>query len=116
MRKWFTRLFVLTLVLFMAAGQSAAFDLKIGYLDFGPSPTDTPGPRPISDATVGAMITIPFGAKSSGHSTASLNGQDISRFTQQNAKDTFIVIFLVGTLVAVGMLTAGATANAISSE
>ena len=117
MRKRLTRLFVLTLVMCLAAGQSAAFDLQIGRLDFGTSPADTFGPRRVSDAAVGAMFTIPFGDSDSRKSPpATVNGMTMNRFTQQNAKDSFIVIFLVGTLVAVGAITASATANAFSSN
>ena len=63
------------------------------------------------------MFTIPFGDSGLRKSPpATINGMAINRFTQQNAKDAFIVVFLVGTLVAVGLITASATANAFSSD
>ncbi len=111
MRKLFTRIFIFTLIFCMAAGQATAFDLQIGHLNFGPPSADAAGPGHFDNNGFGARLTIPFGASGSGESTATLNGQDISQFTQQDAKDSLIVIMLFSVAIAAAVLSASAVAR-----
>jgi len=112
MRNLFTRIFICTLILFLAAGQAAAFDLQIGHLNFGPPPTDTASHFHSDNNGFGAMITMPLDFSGSNKpTTGTLNGQDLSRFTQQDAKDSLIVIMLFGVAIAAGALSFSAASN-----
>ncbi len=111
MRKLFPRIFIFTLIVCMAAGQATAFDLQIGHLNFDPPSADATGHGHFGDNGFGAMLTIPFDASGSGISTATLNGQDISQFTQQDAKDSLIVIMLFSVAIAAAILSASAVAK-----
>ena len=100
-----------TLMLMLCAGQAAAFDLQIGHLNFNPPASATGGPQQLGRDGVGAMITIPLGFTRTKKLNSTLNGQDLSRFTEQDAKDSLIVIMLFGVAIAVGALTVSAASN-----
>ena len=111
MRKLLLRVMIATLILFLAIGHAAAFDFQIGHLNFGPPPADTAGYYQSDNSGFGASITIPLGFSASEQPSATLNGQDISRFTQQDAKDSLIVIMLFSVAIAAGVLSASAVAQ-----
>jgi hypothetical protein len=111
MRKPFARILIFTFIFCLAAGQAAAFDLQIGHLDFGSPSADSMGPSAFDNSGFGAMVTIPFDASGSGAATTTLNGRDISQFTQQDAKDSLIVIMLFSVAIALGVLSANAVAE-----
>ena len=111
MQQQFKRFFVCTLLLFFAAGQAAAFDLKIGHMNVGAPPVIHAGRYAPANNGFGAMLTMPLGFSSANKTTATLNGQDISHFTQQDAKDSLIVIMLFGVAIAAGVLTVSAASN-----
>ena len=100
-----------TLILILCAGQAAAFDLQLGHLNFGPSANTTAGPHQLENDAVGAMVTIPLGFSKTEKPGDTLNGQDLSRFTEQDAKDSLIVIMLFGVAIAAGALTVSAASN-----
>ena len=99
------------LILFLGAGQAAAFDLQIGHLRFNPAPDDLTGQYHKNDASFGALLTIPLGFSETGRPRDTLNGQNLSNFTQEDAKDSLIVIMLFGVAIAAGALTVSATSN-----
>ncbi len=111
MRKLYPRIFIFTLIFCMAAGQTVAFDLQVGHMNFGSPSVAVAGPGYLDNNGFGALLTIPFGASGPDTPTATLNGQDISQFTQQDAKDSLIVIMLFGVFIAAGVLSASAVAN-----
>ncbi len=111
MLRLFKRTCLCTLILIFGAGQAIAFDLQIGHLNFNPSANATAGPHQLDHDAVGAMITIPLGFSKTGKVDDTLNGQDLSRFTEQDAKDSLIVIMLFGAAIAVGALTVSAASN-----
>jgi hypothetical protein len=102
---------ICTLILILCAGQAAAFDLQIGHLNFGPPPTDTAGHYQADNNSFGAMISIPLGFSKPGKTADTLNGQDLSQFTEQDAKDSAVVIMLVGVAIAVGAIAVAGTAD-----
>lgn len=112
MRNLLRRIFICTLIVFTSAGQAAAFDIQIGHLNFNTTVNETAEPHQLGTDAVGAMVTIPLGfsriAKPGGDT---LNGQDLSRFTEQDAKDSLIVIMLFGVAIAAGVLTASAVSE-----
>jgi len=77
----------------------------------GPSPVDKAGHYTQHSTGFGAMLSVPLGFSDTKRPTATLNGQDISHFTQQDAKDSLIVIMIVGVAIAVGALTVSAATN-----
>jgi hypothetical protein len=105
------RICLCTLILILGAGQAAAFDIQIGHLNFNPTVNETAGPHQLGNDTVGARITIPLGFSKAGSSVDTLNGQNLSRFTQEDAKDSLIVIMLFGVAIAAGVLTVSAASN-----
>jgi hypothetical protein len=112
MQNLFGRILICTLVFFMAAGQAAAFDLQIGHLDFGPPAAEVTGRNHSDNSGLGAMISIPLGFSASGKPAAStLNGQNLAKFTEQDAKDSLIVIMLFGVAIAAGALSVSAASN-----
>jgi hypothetical protein len=101
-----------TLILFLCTGQAAAFDLQIGHLNFGPAPAETTGHHPSANNGFGATLTVPLGFSGSNRPTSgTLNGQALSSFTEQDAKDSLIVIMLFGVAIAAGVLTASAASE-----
>ena len=80
-------------------------------MNIGPSPDDTPGRFAQSGTGIGAMLSVPLRFSDSNSPSATLNGQDMSHFTQQDAKDSLIVIMLFGVAIAAGVLTVGAASN-----
>lgn len=111
MQPLFKRILVGTLIFLFFTVQAAAFDLQIGQMNFGPPPAHTAGHYPSENSGLGARITIPLGFSKSEQPTATLNGQDISQFTQEDAKDSLIVLMLFGVAIAVGALTVSAASN-----
>jgi hypothetical protein len=105
------RICIWTLILTLCAGQAVAFDLQIGHLNFNPPANPTAGPYQLGNDTVGAMVTIPLGFSKAEKPGDTLNGQDLSRFTEQDAKDSLIVIMLFGVAIAAGALTVSAASN-----
>jgi len=111
MRHLCLRILTCALILFLATGQAAAFDLKIGTLNIGPSPVDRSG-RYLQDSSgFGVMLSLPLGFSDTKSTSSTLNGQDITHFTQQDAKDSLIVIMLFGVAIAAGVLTVSAASN-----
>ncbi|CAD7845025.1 MAG: hypothetical protein [Olavius algarvensis Delta 4 endosymbiont] len=105
------RSFTIALILLLASGQAAAFDLKIGQMNIGASPFGN-AERYAQDSTgFGAMLSVPLGFSDTKTPSTTLNGQDISHFTQQDAKDSLIVIMIVGVAIAAGALTVSAASN-----
>jgi hypothetical protein len=102
---------ICTLILILCAGQAAAFDLQIGHLNFGPPPVDTTGRYQADNNGFGAMISVPLGFSESGIPADTLNGQDLSQFTEQDAKDSAVVIMLVVVGIAVGAIAVAGTAD-----
>jgi hypothetical protein len=112
MRNLFRRISLCAIVFFLAAGQAAAFDLQIGHLNFGPAAAETTGRYDSDNSGLGAMLSIPLGFSNSGKPTTSiLNGQDLAQFTEQDAKDSLIVIMLFGVAIAAGALSVSAASN-----
>ena len=111
MKFLFKRISICMLILFLGAGQAAAFDIQIGHLNFNPISNDSPGRYLNNNDAFGARITIPIGFAKSGKPVDTLNGQSLSRFTQENAKDSLIVIMLFGVAIAAGALTVSAASN-----
>ena len=106
------RISICALILFFWASQAAAFDLQVGHLNFNPASNDRTGRYQSGNDAFGAMITIPFGSSQAGEPGGdTLNGQNLSRFTQEDAKDSLIVIMLFGVAIAVGALTVSAASN-----
>ena len=100
------------LIIILCTSQAAAFDIQIGHLNFNPTANETAGPHQLGNDTVGAMVTIPLGFSNSNKPTTStLNGQDLAQFTEQDAKDSLIVIMLFGVAIAAGALTVSAASN-----
>ena len=97
--------FICLLLFFLTTGQAAAFDLQVGHLNFGPAPAGSAGDCQANRSGFGAMVTLPLGFSESKPPNATLNGQDLSHFTRQNAQDSLIVIMLVGVAIAAGTLT-----------
>jgi len=111
MRHLCLRILTCALILFLATGQAAAFDLKIGTMNIGPPAVETSG-RYLQDSPgFGVMLSVPLGFFETKTPSVSLNGQDISHFTQQDAKDSLIVIMLFGVAIAAGALTVSAATN-----
>jgi len=111
MRHLCLRILTCTLIVLLTAGQATAFDLKIGAMNIGASPHDTSGHYAQSRSGFGAMLSVPLGFADTKSTSATLNGQDISHFTQQDAKDSLIVIMLFGVAIAAGALTVSAASN-----
>jgi len=111
MSRLLKRVFICTLILILGAGQAAAFDLQIGHLNFNPPANTMAGPHQLRNDAVGAMVTIPLGFTKTKKPNDTLNGQDLSRFTEQDAKDSLIVIMLFGVAIAAGALTVSAASN-----
>ncbi len=111
MRNLLRRILICTLIFFMAAGQAAAFDLQIGHLNFNPPANATAGPHQLENNAMGAMVTIPLGFTKTEKPKDTLNGQDLSSFTEQDAKDSLIVIMLFGVAIAAGALTVSAASE-----
>ena len=107
----FKRISICSLILFLGAGQAAAFDIQIGHLNFNPISNDSPGRYLNNNDAFGAMITIPLGHSGTGKPDGTLNGQSLSNFTQENAKDSLIVIMLFGVAIAAGALTVSAASK-----
>lgn len=105
------RFLTIALILILTAGQAAAFDLKIGAMNIGTSPVGSAERDTQNRTGFGAILSVPLGFSDTKTSSATLNGQDISQFTQQDAKDSLIVIMLFGVAIAAGALTASAAAN-----
>jgi hypothetical protein len=116
MAKRFIRCLVLPLVLCLTAANAAALDVQIGRIDAAYSAFDASDPRHGAGVAVGAMLTIPFGAAGPGPASATVNGRDIAGFTRQNAKDATISLMLIGTAIALGVLSVTALAGSISSD
>ena len=111
MRNLFARLLICLLIVLFAASPAEAFDLQIGHLRFGPSPANTSG-QPLRDAAgFGALLTVPLGFSRVKQSATTLNGQDISHFTKQDAKDSFIVIMMYSVAIGLGVLTVSAASQ-----
>ena len=107
----FKRTCVCTLILILCTSQAAAFDLQIGHLNFNPPANTMAGPHQLGNDTVGAMVTIPLGFTKTEKPGDTLNGQDLSRFTEQDAKDSLVVIMLFGVAIAAGALTVSAASD-----
>ena len=107
----FKRTCVCTLILILCTSQAAAFDLQIGHLNFNPTTNETAGPHQLGNNAVGAMVTIPLGFSKTEKPGDTLNGQTLSKFTQEDAKDSLIVIMLFGVAVGAGVLAASAASN-----
>jgi hypothetical protein len=105
------RICICTLILILCAGQAVAFDIQIGHLNFNPTSNDRAGQYQKDNDAFGARIMIPLGFSKTGSSVDTLNGQNLSRFTQEDAKDSLIVIMLFGVAIAVGVLTVSAASN-----
>jgi hypothetical protein len=105
------RICIWILILILCAGQAAAFDLQIGQLNFNSPANTMTGPHQPGNDAVGAMVTIPLGFSKAEKPGDTLNGQDLSLFTEQDAKDSLIVIMLFGVAIAAGALTASAASN-----
>ena len=111
MPRHFKCIFICTLIFCFTAGQAAAFDLRIGPSHVGPPPGGTDGHRQIADSGFGAQLTIPIGFAQSKTTADTLNGQNLSHFTKQDAKDSAIVIMLFSVAIAAGALTVSASAD-----
>ena len=111
MRKLLERFLLSVLIVLFMAVPAGAFDLRVGHLQFGPSPADMNSQPHRDDAAFGAMLTMPLNFSTVKPAKATLNGQDISYFTKQDAKDSAIVIMLFGVAIAAGALTVNAAAN-----
>lgn len=107
----FKRACVCTLILILCASQAVAFDLQIGHLNFNQPANATAGPHQLENDAVGAMVTVPLGFSRTVKSGNTLNSQDLSQFTEQDAKDSLIVIMLFGVAIAAGALTVSAASN-----
>jgi len=107
----FKRTCVCTLILILCTSQAAAFDLQIGHLNFNQPANATAGPHQLENDAVGAMVTIPLGFTKTEKPGDTLNGQDLSRFTEQDAKDSLVVIMLFGVAIAAGALTVSAASD-----
>jgi len=111
MRPLYLRVLTCTLILILTASQVAAIDLKIGAMNMGALPVDTTARYAHDSTGFGATLSFPLGFSDAIKPSATLNGQDISHFTQQDAKDSLIVIMLVGVTIAAGALSVGAASN-----
>jgi len=102
---------ICTLILVLNASQIAAFDLQVGGMNFTPSAASHSEPYPDRGNAFGATLTIPLGPAAPGHRADTLNGQALSNFTTQDAKDSLIVIMLFGVAIAAGALTVSVTSD-----
>jgi hypothetical protein len=105
MLRLFKRTCICTLILIFGAGQAAAFDLQIGHMNFNPPANPTAGPYQLGNDTVGAIVTIPLGFSKAEKPGDTLNGQDLSRFTEQDTKDSLVVMGAI----AVGVIAISGT-------
>ena len=110
MRKLFTLVFIFALIFVLTAGQAAAIDLQIGTMYV--SPAQNPhGFRPANSDAFGVKLVIPFGASQKERLDVTLNGGDVSLFSEQDAKDSAIVIMLYGVYIGLAVLAASSTSN-----
>jgi len=112
MPKQLKRTCICTLIVILCASQAAAFDLQIGHLNFNPAANQPAGHYQSDNSGLGASITIPLGfSNSSKQTTSTLNGQDLAQFTEQDAKDSAIVIMLVVVGIAVTAFVASESSD-----
>lgn len=109
-------LFVAVLILCLSAGPCAAFDLQLGRMHAAPPPAGAFVPDRFDCTAVGVRISIPFGGAGADRSAATLNGRNVTAFTRQNAKDAAISIMLIGTAVALGVVSVMALGSSFSND
>ena len=110
MRKLFTLVLIFTLIFVLAAGQAAAIDLQIGTMNVSPA-QNSHNFRPANSNAFGAKLVIPFGARQKTRPGVTLNGRNVPNFSEQDAKDSAIVIMLYGVYIGLAVLAASSSSN-----